>query len=283
MKKLDQTESEELITRNVVQEERCSKPRELGSRVQEAASPNEEGEHLSAKGFIAKKEEFEEWVEEKETSEDEGLNVKGLMDLINDAPDGGPNSLDANVTKGPHAPDSPIVIQANNMAFSDIQSTLSKYVSSTIRALSILILKPLPEPLETINLGLLSMKHLFELLYVFPNLKTIPKPLLKIDSSLFFQDSGWKYLSGVIGKFLRHKTGSLDQLNLFEQRILYAMTCNKRLDFAQIFFDQLVECITGSKKATYVPYPHCLAPILVRNGEGYNANHGVTIPIPVLS
>ena len=46
------------------------------------------------KAFIAKQEEFEKWVEEEETSKDEGLNVKGLMDLVNDALDDSLNTCD---------------------------------------------------------------------------------------------------------------------------------------------------------------------------------------------
>lgn len=95
--------------------------------------------------------------------------------------------------------------------------------------------------------------------------------------------AGWKYLTGVSGKFLGHNTGSLDQLNLFEKRIMYAMACNKRLYFSQLFFDQLVESIIGNKKLTYFPYPRFLALIMACTGEGYNVNHGVSIPLPVLS
>lgn len=36
------------------------------------------------KAFIAQQDESKEWIEEEETSEDKGLNVKGLMTLIND-------------------------------------------------------------------------------------------------------------------------------------------------------------------------------------------------------
>lgn len=39
------------------------------------------------KAFIAKQEEQEEQVHEEETSEDEALNVKGLMALVDDSPD----------------------------------------------------------------------------------------------------------------------------------------------------------------------------------------------------
>lgn len=37
--------------------------------------------------FLAKQEDREEWVQEEEESEDQGLNVKGIMALINDSPD----------------------------------------------------------------------------------------------------------------------------------------------------------------------------------------------------
>ena len=38
--------------------------------------------------FIAKQEDHEEWVDEREISKDEALNVKGLVDLVNDSLDG---------------------------------------------------------------------------------------------------------------------------------------------------------------------------------------------------
>ena len=39
------------------------------------------------KSLMAKQEDHEEWVEEEETSEDEGINAKYLMDLIKDSLD----------------------------------------------------------------------------------------------------------------------------------------------------------------------------------------------------
>lgn len=126
---------------------------------------------------------------------------------------------DANAVIGLHAPHTPIVDQADNVAFSDIipnqlriqglktssttsnyvlftmrsvisqsYSTVCKYVSSTILALSTLMLKPLPEPLERNILGSLSMHHLFNFLYIFPNHKITLKLLLRKDVSLFDQD-----------------------------------------------------------------------------------------------
>ncbi|CAI9299322.1 unnamed protein product [Lactuca saligna] len=94
---------------------------------------------------------------------------------------------------------------------------------------------------------------------------------------------GYKYFTGVIGKCLGHKTHSLYQLNPFEQRIVYVMTCKKGLVVPQLFFDQLVECITGNKRPTYVPYPLRLALIMTPTKEGYNVNHIVSIELPFLS
>lgn len=79
------------------------------------------------------------------------------------------------------------------------------------------------------------------------------------------------------------KTGSLDQFNLFEKCILYDMGHKKNLDFDQLFFDQLVECINGNKSPTYVSYPQWLALLRARAGLSYNINHGECIPFPVLS
>lgn len=93
----------------------------------------------------------------------------------------------------------------------------------------------------------------------------------------------WKYLTGVIGKCLRHKTRSLEQLNLFKQHIVYVMACNKKLDFAQIVFDQMVECFTENKKSADVPYPLWLVLLMACTGTGYNNNHGEYMPFLVLS
>ena len=57
----------------------------------------------------------------------------------------------------------------------------------------------------------------------------------------------WKLVTGVIGKCLGHKTGSLDQLNHLEMRILLAMVINRQLDFAWLIFDQLVGYISGKQ------------------------------------
>ena len=64
--------------------------------------------------------------------------------------------------------------------------------------------------------------------------------------------AGWKLLTGIIGKFLGHKTGSLDQLNLFELRILRAMVADRIYDFAGLIFDHLVDTISGKTRPPYV-------------------------------
>lgn len=69
---------------------------------------------------------------------------------------------------------------------------------------------------------------------------------------------GWKLLTGVNGKCLGYKIGSLDQLNQFELRILYAMVCNKYLDFGHMIFDQLVSLIRR-RRPIYVTFSHFLA------------------------
>lgn len=57
----------------------------------------------------------------------------------------------------------------------------------------------------------------------------------------------WNFLTGVLGKCLTHKPRSLDQLNAFEQCILFSFIKNKQLDFTQLIFDQYVEKIKGNK------------------------------------
>ena len=65
---------------------------------------------------------------------------------------------------------------------------------------------------------------------------------------------GWKYMTGVIGKCLCYKNSSLDQLNLYELKVLYGIYLNKRIDYAQLFFDQITEFIFGRKRPSYVPF-----------------------------
>ncbi|CAI9291256.1 unnamed protein product [Lactuca saligna] len=132
--------------------------------------------------------------------------------------------------KGPYAPNSTINIQSTNVAFSDeIPTSLQTQESKTLSAS--------------------SRAALFDMHYVISQtLSTLNK----------------KYLTGVISKCIHHKTRSLDQLNLFEQRILYSIVYNKKLEFAQLFLDQMVNCITGNKKPLNVPYPHWLGLILSR-------------------
>ncbi|CAI9271293.1 unnamed protein product [Lactuca saligna] len=77
-------------------------------------------------------------------------------------------------------------------------------------------------------------------------------------------------------------TGSLDQLNIFEKRILYSIVCNKRHDFSQLFLDQLIDCITGNKKPTYVLYTSWIGMILVRD-EGESSSNFQTILLSQLS
>lgn len=65
----------------------------------------------------------------------------------------------------------------------------------------------------------------------------------------------WKSLIGVLGKCLTTKIRSLDQMNTFEQCILYSVVKNKQLDFAQLIFYQMGEIIVGAKRSTHVSYP----------------------------
>lgn len=63
----------------------------------------------------------------------------------------------------------------------------------------------------------------------------------------------------------------------------YGLARDKKLNFIQLFFDQLIECISGKKRPTYVPYPRWLVLFLVHAGMGYNINREESIPIHVLS
>ena len=64
---------------------------------------------------------------------------------------------------------------------------------------------------------------------------------------------------------------------------MYVMAYNKRLDFAQLFFDQLFAYVVANNKPTYVHCPRWIELILACTREGNNVNHGVSIPVPILS
>ena len=51
------------------------------------------------KSFMAKQEDREEWVNDEETFEDDGLDVKGLMTFNNDSPDGNINMCDTDISQ----------------------------------------------------------------------------------------------------------------------------------------------------------------------------------------
>ncbi|KAL4590854.1 hypothetical protein LXL04_003798 [Taraxacum kok-saghyz] len=81
--------------------------------------------------------------------------------------------------------------------------------------------------------------------------------------------TGWKLVTGIIGKCLGHKTGSLDQLNLFELRILHALVANRIYDFTGLIFDHLVATISGNARPTYVTFPSFIGLFLQHIGDGY--------------
>ena len=76
--------------------------------------------------------------------------------------------------------------------------------------------------------------------------------------------AGWKLLTGVIGKCLGHKTGSLDQLNLFELRILHAIVADRMYDFDGLIFDHFVDTISGRARPSYVTFPRLIGLCLQR-------------------
>ena len=98
-----------------------------------------------------------------------------------------------------------------------------------------------------------------------------------------FFPPAWKYLTGVIGKCLGHKTSSLDQLNTIELQILYCLVYNKRTDYARLFFDHFVHIISGTKCSNYVPYPRWLALVFDIFYQGYTINCGPERQVPLLS
>lgn len=55
----------------------------------------------------------------------------------------------------------------------------------------------------------------------------------------------------------------------FKQYILCFLIKNKKLDFSQLIFNQIVEIIKGSKRSTHVPYPRLFTLILQYIGISY--------------
>ena len=95
--------------------------------------------------------------------------------------------------------------------------------------------------------------------------------------------AGWKLVTGIIGKCLGHKTGSLDQLNLFELRILHALVANRMFDFAGLIFDHLVDTISGKARPAYVTFPRFIGLFLQHLGDGYAGEPEDEHPCPMMS
>jgi len=94
---------------------------------------------------------------------------------------------------------------------------------------------------------------------------------------------GWKYITGVIGKCLCYKNSSHDQLNLYELKLFYSIYLNKRIDYAQLFFDQITEFVCANKRPSYVPFPRWLSLILQYQSRGYKVNSGDEMDFPKMS
>lgn len=95
--------------------------------------------------------------------------------------------------------------------------------------------------------------------------------------------AGWKLITGIIGKCLTQKTGSLDQLNLFELRILHALVADRLFDFAGLIFDHFVETISGRTRPQYVTFPRFIGLILEHLGAGYAGDIGSDMRCPTSS
>lgn len=70
-----------------------------------------------------------------------------------------------------------------------------------------------------------------------------------------------KFFLGVFGNCLTNKTRSLDHVKSFKQHILFFLFKNKKLDFARLILDQIVEIIQGSK--IYIHVLYCLRWFLI--------------------
>lgn len=185
-------------------------------------------------------------------------------------------------------------------------SLQSRYVSSTTLVPMMQLLKLSPELLEMVVQGFIFVQSQLDRLSIFlkwpPMKNTLVKTCHSILPQLGYDSSrqgikcdpakvvlrqrfpaNWTYVTGAIGRCIDHNIGSLDQLKLFELCILYDMVQSKDLDFAKFSFDRLVECISGNKHETYVPYPRWLALFLDHVGMGYNVNQGAPIFSPVPS
>ena len=95
--------------------------------------------------------------------------------------------------------------------------------------------------------------------------------------------AGWKLLTGIIGTCLGHKTGSLDQLNLFELRILQAIVADRMYDFAGLMFDHFVDTISDRARPSYITFPRLIRLCLQHLGDEYAGEPEDEMNCPVLS
>ncbi|CAI9287306.1 unnamed protein product [Lactuca saligna] len=176
-------------------------------------------------------------------------------------------SPNANVVKGPHTHDSPIVIQANNRTFYDV---IPKYfVNSGIK--------------DFINyVKSYSLRYVF---YDFPHI-FYPNKVCEFYYSCSF-DSRAQTITGTIGD--EEKWKSIHE-TLGYNFALQGNSCDpskytlrRCSGVGWKYLSGLIDCITRNKNPTYVPYPCWLGLTLARDKEGYNVNHGDIIPIPTLS
>nr|KAJ0187089.1 hypothetical protein LSAT_V11C900489010 [Lactuca sativa] len=70
---------------------------------------------------------------------------------------------------------------------------------------------------------------------------------------------GWKFFTGALCKCVGHKSRSGDQLSNYEQQVVCSLLLNKRLDYGELFFDQLVQLLRANVRADHVPFPRWIA------------------------
>ncbi|KAL7592928.1 hypothetical protein Lser_V15G35435 [Lactuca serriola] len=70
---------------------------------------------------------------------------------------------------------------------------------------------------------------------------------------------GWKFFTGALCKCVGHKSRSGDQLSNYEQQVVCSLLLNKRLDYGELFFDQLVQLLRANVRVDHVPFPRWIA------------------------
>ncbi|CAI9265233.1 unnamed protein product [Lactuca saligna] len=95
---------------------------------------------------------------------------------------------------------------------------------------------------------------------------------------------GWKFFTSALCKCVGHKSHSGDQLSNYEQQVVCSLLLNKRLDYGELFFDQLVQLLYANVRADHVPFPCWIALVFDKFfAADYFSHSGNPIQCPRMS